>query len=141
MPFYLFFIFSIIWLACIGFLFESLLSSEKRRFLPKLFSIDVHNVHWPRIIFLSFFMFLGIFFGRVYEEILLIDSDFIHFFEVLSITFAKKQTIIALLVSPIIFYSVYGITKSVPDNVVAMLISFQNGFFWFEIFDNIYKSI
>lgn len=35
-----------------------------------------------------------------------------------------------LLVSPMVFYTVYGITGQVPDAVSAHLLAFQNGFFW-----------
>ena len=39
----------------------------------------------------------------------------------------------AILISPIVFYSVYGITSNQPDNIVSILLAFQNGYFWQSI--------
>lgn len=36
----------------------------------------------------------------------------------------------ALPVSPIVFFVLYNAPRSVPDNTVACLLVFQNGFFW-----------
>jgi hypothetical protein len=48
--------------------------------------------------------------------------------------FWTLQTLRPLLVSPIIFYSVYVFASKTPDTTVAMLFSFQSGFFWQAIF-------
>ena len=38
--------------------------------------------------------------------------------------------LMAIIVSPIVFFAIYNSTAQVPDNIVALLLSFQNGFFW-----------
>ena len=42
----------------------------------------------------------------------------------------QQSIVIALLSSPIVFYAIYTLVKNEPDNVIALLIAFQNGFFW-----------
>lgn len=42
----------------------------------------------------------------------------------------------ASLVSPLVFASVYALTKTEPDPVVAHLLAFQNGFFWESVLEN-----
>jgi len=41
----------------------------------------------------------------------------------------------ALVVSPIIFYGTYYLVDSLPDGNVAYFYAFQNGFFWYNIFN------
>lgn len=41
----------------------------------------------------------------------------------------------AIVVSPIVFFAVYNATREQPDNMIALLLSFQNGFFWHVIFE------
>ena len=38
-----------------------------------------------------------------------------------------------LLIAPIVFYSVYAAVNTLSDNLLAVLIAFQNGFFWQSI--------
>ena len=45
-------------------------------------------------------------------------------------SFQSASFATALVVSPIVFYAVYNATKEQPDNVVSLLLAFQNGFFW-----------
>lgn len=40
----------------------------------------------------------------------------------------------AFVISPIVFYAFMSVLRSGLDNLTAALISFQNGFFWKEIF-------
>jgi len=40
----------------------------------------------------------------------------------------------AMLVSPIVFSSVYVGTRQQPDYVIAFIFAFQNGFFWDQVF-------
>lgn len=46
----------------------------------------------------------------------------------------------AAIVSPLIMFAIYGLIKSVPDNTVAFMIAFQNGFFWLSAFNKIKKE-
>ena len=39
------------------------------------------------------------------------------------------------IVSPIIFFAVYKIAQDQPDGAVALLLAFQNGFFWKTILE------
>ena len=42
----------------------------------------------------------------------------------------------AVLVSPIVFFTLYNITRSVPDDIIAALLAFQNGFFWQTVLES-----
>jgi hypothetical protein len=44
---------------------------------------------------------------------------------------------IAALVSPIVFGSVYSQVADLPIDIPAAVLSFQNGFFWNSIFENV----
>jgi len=46
----------------------------------------------------------------------------------------------AAIVSPLIMFAIYGLIKSVPDNTVAFMIAFQNGFFWLSAFNKVKKA-
>lgn len=47
------------------------------------------------------------------------------------ITAARSKAFLnALVVSPIVFFAVYNLAGKIPDDVVAVCMAFQNGFFW-----------
>lgn len=73
-----------------------------------------------RSIFLYVLTLFGIFFNIIWTES---GKDKIKNFWTLS-------TLRPLLISPIVFYSVYLFATKEPDTVVALLFSFQSGFFW-----------
>jgi ABC-type Fe3+-siderophore transport system permease subunit len=41
----------------------------------------------------------------------------------------------ALIVSPLVFFGVYKAANEQPDQVVALILAFQNGFFWKTILE------
>jgi hypothetical protein len=47
----------------------------------------------------------------------------------------NRSLFVALVVSPITFITVYRMAGVEPDRVVALLLSFQNGFFWKTMFE------
>lgn len=48
----------------------------------------------------------------------------------LSRIFVSQKLYTSLLISPIVFSSVYLMTKGQPDIVILIIFSFENGFFW-----------
>ena len=75
-----------------------------------------------RLIYIGLAMLLGIF-----------TKSIISYFDNKEDTKAKhefKGLIKALFISPFIFFGIYFITISQPDDLVSLLLSYQNGFFW-----------
>ncbi len=48
--------------------------------------------------------------------------------------FWSLSTLRPILVSPVVFYTVYLFASKEPDTIVALLFSFQSGFFWQSVF-------
>jgi H+/Cl- antiporter ClcA len=40
-----------------------------------------------------------------------------------------------LLISPLVFYPIWGYSSRTPEGLTTVLIAFQNGFFWQAVFD------
>jgi hypothetical protein len=54
-------------------------------------------------------------------------------------TLLRKEVIIPLLVSPMVFGGIYGLIQQTPKNLGTFVFSFQNGFFWKSILGQIDK--
>ena len=48
----------------------------------------------------------------------------------------KFSNVKPILIAPIVFYGVYATVNTLSDNLLAVLIAFQNGFFWQSILRN-----
>ncbi|SRR6266436_2702693 len=53
----------------------------------------------------------------------------------LSSVFRSATTIRSLLISPIVFFVSYKLASSQPDDLISILLAFENGFFWQAIFE------
>jgi len=51
--------------------------------------------------------------------------------------FTSKSLFLSLVISPIPFLAVYRAAGLEPDRIVALLLSFQNGFFWKTILEGV----
>jgi hypothetical protein len=72
----------------------------------------------------------------------MISHYFFHEFEKVRFEFKFKKMIRPLLISPIVFSSIYYISNESKEiTLLLYLFSFQNGFFWQTILDNEQKNI
>jgi hypothetical protein len=78
-----------------------------------------------KVFFLFLFTLLGIF-----AQILFYSKKLIFNMSLLK----------PLLLSPIVFFSVYLASKTQTDNVISLLLAFQNGFFWQTILKKIERK-
>ena len=91
--------------------------------------LSIVGTSYPlRVLILYASMLLGIF-ARSAQEYLG-DSEIVSLGHLLSFTYTSPSFVKGVLVSPIVFFAVYKLSASQPDNIVATLFAFQNGFFW-----------
>lgn len=77
--------------------------------------------------FMSVAMLIGVVFGAFYEALRLKPDD--PALQTLKQAVKGAYLYRALLASPILFGGVYAVAATNPDSVVAIVFSFQNGFF------------
>jgi len=93
---------------------------------------------WVKPVILFGMMLLGMFFNQIFEILQaqknrgLKSTNMWHNFlqGIKGITFWM-----AVVVSPIIFFCSFYLVDSNPDNKASYLFAFQNGFFWYTIFN------
>ncbi|RAM48599.1 MAG: hypothetical protein C6Y22_27145 [Hapalosiphonaceae cyanobacterium JJU2] len=81
-------------------------------------------------------MIVGMLFKQIYDYVSINQDDDISLVT-LGRIIRRRTTIQALVVSPIVFYTIYNSLSLLNDNVVYTLFAFQNGFFWQSIFTRI----
>lgn len=89
----------------------------------------------PLILFLL--MIVGMIFNQLFEILQKRKNKGqikVNLKTVFSEAFSGIAFWMAILVSPIIFFSTYYFVNSLPDNTIAYFYAFQNGFFWHNIF-------
>jgi hypothetical protein len=86
------------------------------------------NRTYLRAFFMYGFMLLGIFANAVHSSSNRLKNAS-PFHDVLKSSGLRA----AVLVSPIIFFGIYKLAKDTPDDIVALCLAFQNGFFWKSI--------
>ena len=89
-------------------------------------SETVQRVAWPATIFTV--TLLGIWSRAVHEKVTNSTRRSVRLILTKSLT--DRTFFMAALVSPIIFGAAYSVTKDAPDTVMALVVAFQNGFFW-----------
>ena len=82
-------------------------------------------------------MLLGMFANSVHSKIKSLPpgSDQIELNEVLGDSLRSSGFWLAIIISPIVFATVYLLVREQPDPVVSYLLAFENGFFWKAVFD------
>ena len=86
------------------------------------------NVSYLRIFILIVSMLLGIAAKAMTDQI---DLDRRKTLKTVSKKAINSPAFMySIIVSPIIFFSIYSIAGQLPDDVIAFCISFQNGFFF-----------
>jgi uncharacterized membrane protein YedE/YeeE len=51
----------------------------------------------------------------------------------------RKDVMLPLLVSPMVFGAIYGYLRNSPITVITFMFAFQNGFFWKTVFGRLDK--
>jgi hypothetical protein len=64
--------------------------------------------------------------GKVYYDHLTKDT-----------VFALSQTLVPIIVAPMVYGGIYSFLKSSTDVIPALILAFQNGFFWQDVFSGI----
>lgn len=81
-----------------------------------------------RGIMLYFSMVLGMLSRGLHDHIQKYNG--VNLYELLLKVIRSTSFLTAVIVSPIVFFTIYNMARLVPDDVVSMLFAFQNGFFW-----------
>ena len=89
---------------------------------------SVQDVPWGRIVILIVAMFVGIMFGH-YHAVASKTENRLKLGKMVTDSFSDPSLWRALFASPILFAGVYSAAVSLPDVIVAVLLSFENGFF------------
>ncbi|TRW95616.1 hypothetical protein [Candidatus Methylobacter oryzae] len=79
-------------------------------------------------------MLAGIFSALLIEAIKATNSGLNNIRQLLSYLLSSPTVLLALLFSPILFFTVYKVSSGAVDNLSAYLFAFQNGFFWESVF-------
>lgn len=121
-----------VFLVSIGVLFDYYSLDRADDFGLINYSIHITNIVWLRLLLLSFLMLFGMAMSIIHEEYIQ-SKQKQPFKETLKSLANPRKIILPVLLSPIVFYSVYLITSVQPDDVIALLLAFQNGFFWQKV--------
>ena len=81
----------------------------------------------PFLIFVS--MFLGIFSGRVVEQLQKSIGP-VNILNTFVSTLKSSRFWIAMFCTPMIYYGLWLLMKKVSDPLLMLILSYQNGFFW-----------
>lgn len=117
-------LFAVILLVSFNFLFNHSLSLSN--FEPGTAARD--NVPFSRLFAVALSMLIGILFGAFYNLIKnkepgdSVSADFKKLFQ-------SAQLFKSLVAAPIVFSAVYVSTRTEPDQILALVFAFQNGFF------------
>ena len=93
-----------------------------------------------RILILGVATLLGIFCGLLAEEVRIYKQQKQKPKDMIKRMWGKPRTVFALLLSPVIFHAVYIQVNSQPDTVIALLLAYQNGFFWQSVVETVKHS-
>lgn len=83
------------------------------------------------------FMYLGIFSSNIFEKAKSSPDGKINLKSEVINMFYSSKFVMALVVSPLVFGSVYTVVGENPQDLGDFLLGFQNGFFWQSIVDGL----
>jgi hypothetical protein len=99
---------------------------------------EIMTVNWIRPLLMFLIMLAGMFFNQIFENLKAQKAEGHTTTNVLRLFTTGWKAIsfwMAIVVSPIIFYGTYYLVDALPDGNVAYFYAFQNGFFWYNIFN------
>ncbi|MCK9220510.1 MAG: hypothetical protein M0P47_10735 [Bacteroidales bacterium] len=99
---------------------------------------NTESTSWIRPLLMFLIMLAGMFFNQIFENLKAQKADGHTTTNVLRLFTTGWKGIsfwMAIVVSPIIFYGTYYLVDALPDGNVAYFYAFQNGFFWYNIFN------
>ena len=99
---------------------------------------DPFPADWIRPVLMFLIMLAGMFFNQLFENLKAqkeAGRTTTNIPELLITGWKGISFWMAIVVSPIIFYGTYYLVDSLPDGSVAFFYAFQNGFFWYNIFN------
>lgn len=102
---------------------------------PYAFS-DTYDYVRPILLFLV--MILGMFFNQLFEALQKQKKEgktTVNIGETFKNGFKGITFWMAIVVSPIIYFCTYFLVSTIPDDKIAYFYAFQNGFFWYYIFN------
>ena len=99
---------------------------------PSSSFVEEQENWFGRAAILYIVMILGMLARSLHESI---QAGLKGWFQLFKQSLSSTSFATAIVVSPIVFFSIYNATKEQPDNIVSVLLSFQNGFFWKAILE------
>jgi F0F1-type ATP synthase membrane subunit c/vacuolar-type H+-ATPase subunit K len=84
-------------------------------------------------------MILGIVSSHIFEKAKNASDGKINLKMVLKSMMSDARFIMALVITPFIYNSIYLVIGNNPDSISDYLLAFQNGFFWEAIFEGVFK--
>lgn len=113
-----------------GVVFELWLSPIPRAFVG-MYSIAFAPLPALRIVALAAFMIAGVLSSLLAERVASWPSNRPLRIRTIARQATKsRRAWVAAFVSPIVFYGLYAASRHQPDTVEALLLAYQNGFFW-----------
>jgi len=116
-----------------GLLFSRWIVGNPHLVFLEYYSISPGEVPASRILVLGSCMLAGVLASVLADELAAQGRRPISITRVILQTLRRPHTWTALVVSPLVFYGVYAQVKYEPDSITALLLAFQNGFFWQNI--------
>jgi hypothetical protein len=92
-------------------------------------SIDLGNI-FNRNVVLALSTVLGIFSRHMFRDVEKHKSQKVNILSVLKNAFTSKALWISIFVCPVVLVGVFKSVEQVPDNLLAYLFAYQNGFFF-----------
>ena len=91
----------------------------------------------PKALFAAAVMLFGIFFGCLFRQLRQRQQRISIWREVKSV-FSSASFWTAICISPLVFFSFFGLTGDNPDRPATYLLAFQNGFFCEVVFNELF---
>lgn len=92
------------------------------------------------VLFLFAAMLIGVLFGVTFR-LIKASRQFTGLFPAIKRAVSSREFALSLLVSPIVFWGIYEATKGNPLLGSSLILSFQNGFFCYSIFERAGKNV
>jgi hypothetical protein len=125
-------IIGIILLVLITYSVQIYIAAKNLEGTPNFSSADIFQQIWWKILLLIVIMVVGIICNYIFERTKLMEDE-IHIFKELRRMFIDPKFVMALVIAPFVFNTIYAATGDNPQTLGDYMLAFQNGFFWQSI--------
>ncbi|QJW90268.1 hypothetical protein HNV11_13225 [Spirosoma taeanense] len=105
---------------------------------PSISYSSKEQTDWIKVIIFFLVMLLGMFFKQTWDFLKKEQAsgvDVANLWKIMRKSTSGISFLLAVVISPLVFYSIYFVIKDIPDDIKAGFLAFQNGFFWYYIFE------